>query len=483
MLWNVLMTADSSNTLAYSQEEIADRNSKNLACSEALGRQIHTKFQRPVFDYNIIVTYGQSLSNGFLSTPALSVMSRASGLYMLGASVRPMAVTGGTTFAPVGGRSVLMPLAACVQDFDGNVITDYSKLGPNDHALGESLSEAQAAFIKITIARQMNLPDDDGPQFVAINCGVDGKIVEELSKGAVVNFYNRLVDAVTQIKEIATSQGKTCGVVMFNYNQGESNYYGTRDATQDKDEYKALLLSLIQNAQTDLALITGQALPFLTLLGQTGAVFTSDSANLSIGTAQLEMSQQNANIRMATPYYALPSRPDGHLLANGARWFGCMFGKIGFRLLQGEDWQPLSLRHATYREREVLLDVLVPKPPIRFALPFVGDVQTDIVTKGFSFIDAAGVMLPIAASIVSDTQLLLTLPREPSGPLNVRIADNTHSLGRTCVQDSDDTVSLEQYDYSANGGQSDAENIEELVNKPYPLQNWLAAGQFSVTHA
>ncbi|CAN7267932.1 hypothetical protein [Caballeronia sp. LjRoot31] len=468
---------------SFQQEEIDARNAQNLVYSQKLKSQINTNFQKPVFDYNIIVTYGQSLSNGFRSFPAISVLPRAQGLYMLGDSVRPIGVTGDTRFQPVGGVSTLKPLAASVQDYSGKVITDYSTLDPTGGAMGESLSEAQASFIKIMTARQMNLRDDSGPQFVVVNCGVDGKSVEELSKGADINLYARVIDAVTQVKNIATAQGKTCGVVVLNYNQGEWNYGGVRGATRDKAAYKDLLLTLIRNLQADLSAITKQSLPFLTLLGQTGAGYTVDSTNLSIGTAQAELGQQNANVRLATPYYPLPVKDDGHFEANGARWFGCMFGKVAYRMLRGEDWQPLSLRTATRRGLQVLLDFTVPEPPIRLALPFVGGVRADIAGKGFSCVDASGVMLPTKVTVVSDTQILLTLPRPPSGSLSLRIADQTNCRGRTCVQDSDGITSMEKYYYADNNGQAATERVGDLLDSPYPLQNWLVAGQYAVTTA
>ncbi|OXI36779.1 hypothetical protein [Burkholderia aenigmatica] len=476
----------------YTRAEIDARNAENLTYSQAIKSRLMTNFQRPVFDYNILITYGQSLCNGYRAFPGLSTVLRAAGLFMLGGSIRPANVASGTQFIPTGGASELKPLQSCTQDSNGQIIEDVSPLTSQLGGVwwGESLSESEAAFLKIMMARAANQSDDAGPQFVVVNCGVDGKSVEDLSKGANPNLYDRIVDAVSQIKAIATAQGKTCGVTLFTYNQGEWNYYGANGfgngATQDRAAYKTLLLRLISDAQSDIAAITGQKLPFITLLGQTGAGFTRDETNLSIGTAQLELSQENENIRLACPEYPYPVKPDWHFTANGARWFGCHFGEVAFRMLRGEDWQPLSLRKATRRGRTVLLDFTVPAPPIKFGLPFYAELNStgtfvDLPNKGFSFIDSIGAFTATDIEIVSETQVLLTLPRNPNGSLMIRIADAANNFGRASLQDSNDLHALESYYYADNHAMGPTENIASLLGHPYPMNHWVAAGQFVVT--
>ncbi|MGK2470630.1 hypothetical protein ACSJH5_17800, partial [Klebsiella pneumoniae] len=52
--------------------DIAKRNSDNIAAADAMRAEINYSFQRPVFDINIIVTYGQSYSNGTQGVPCLT---------------------------------------------------------------------------------------------------------------------------------------------------------------------------------------------------------------------------------------------------------------------------------------------------------------------------------------------------------------------------------------------------------------------------
>ncbi|MFA3737883.1 hypothetical protein K5C96_30035, partial [Klebsiella pneumoniae] len=71
-------------------------------------------------------------------------------------------------------------------------------------------------------------------------------------------FYNRIISAVTQIKAIADTEGKTCGVVGFLYLGNEYNYDSTKGGATDRVEYRALLRKLIDDVITDTTAITGQ---------------------------------------------------------------------------------------------------------------------------------------------------------------------------------------------------------------------------------
>ncbi|WP_330499529.1 hypothetical protein [Klebsiella pneumoniae] len=50
--------------------------------------------------------------------------------------------------------------------------------------------------------------------------------------------------------------------------------------------------------------------------------------------------------------------------------------------------------------------------------------------------------------------------------------DKTSHNGNGCLKDSDPFLATENYVYTAGSGQYADENIPELVDKPYPLENW-----------
>lgn len=71
-------------------DDISRRNAANLAAAAAARDEINTRIARPVYDYNILITDGQSLSNGNEGWAALSKDIRATlNINMLGDSVRP----------------------------------------------------------------------------------------------------------------------------------------------------------------------------------------------------------------------------------------------------------------------------------------------------------------------------------------------------------------------------------------------------------
>ncbi|MHA8152173.1 hypothetical protein ACYA89_18330, partial [Klebsiella pneumoniae] len=78
-------------------DDISRRNAANLAVAAAMRDEINTRIARPVYDYNILITDGQSLSDGNEGWAALSKDIRATlNINMLGDSVRPKNENGST---------------------------------------------------------------------------------------------------------------------------------------------------------------------------------------------------------------------------------------------------------------------------------------------------------------------------------------------------------------------------------------------------
>ncbi|MFO5552425.1 hypothetical protein ACLBO2_28200, partial [Klebsiella pneumoniae] len=109
-------------------DDISRRNAANLAAAAAARDEINTRIARPVYDYNILITDGQSLSNGTEGWAALSKDIRATlNINMLGDSVRPKNENG-STFTPLNGAEI-RSARAVVQDLiappdGGNLMTD-----------------------------------------------------------------------------------------------------------------------------------------------------------------------------------------------------------------------------------------------------------------------------------------------------------------------------------------------------------------------
>ncbi|HHQ5785936.1 TPA: hypothetical protein ACSRGP_004972, partial [Klebsiella pneumoniae] len=376
-------------------DDISRRNAANLAAAAAARDEINTRIARPVYDYNILITDGQSLSNGTEGWAALSKDIRATlNINMLGDSVRPKNENG-STFTPLNGAEI-RSARAVVQDLiappdGGNLMTDeaVAALPRGANNFGETV-DIGAMWMWREMQLQFRGLATDERKIVAVNCGVGGQIIERLSKGHSWGFYNRIISAVTQIKAIADAEGKTCGVVGFLYLGNEYNYDSTKGGATDRAEYRALLRKLIDDVITDTTAITGQTELPLTVLYQTSGSWTRDSTNMSIGEAQLDICAADANVMMASPAYAVTDK-GGHLDANGYRWLGMQFGKVLHRAIdRRQNWRPLQPLSVTLSGTFLRADFLVWSPPLQFRSCYVGSSPTTYAAKGFRVTDDAG---------------------------------------------------------------------------------------------
>jgi hypothetical protein len=457
-------------------DDISRRNAANLAAAAAARDEINTRIARPVYDYNILITDGQSLSNGTEGWAALSKDIRATlNINMLGDSVRPKNENG-STFTPLNGAEI-RPARAVVQDLiappdGGNLMTDeaVAALPRGANNFGETV-DIGAMWMWRECSCSSGGWATDERKIVAVNCGVGGQIIERLSKGHSWGFYNRIISAVTQIKAIADAEGKTCGVVGFLYLGNEYNYDSTKGGATDRAEYRALLRKLIDDVITDTTAITGQTELPLTVLYQTSGSWTRDSTNMSIGEAQLDICAADANVMMASPAYAVTDK-GGHLDANGYRWLGMQFGKVLHRAIdRRQNWRPLQPLSVTLSGTFLRADFLVWSPPLQFRSCYVGSSPTTYAAKGFRVTDDAGDVPVTRVDIVADTVVDITLGRETTGDVYLWYASQTGSNGNGNLFDSDTTVAVANYEFHEGTGQYPESNIPELVNRPYPLNN------------
>ncbi|URL80371.1 hypothetical protein EZJ07_20685 [Klebsiella pneumoniae] len=457
-------------------DDISRRNAANIAAAAAARDEINTRIARPVYDYNILITDGQSLSNGTEGWAALSKDIRATlNINMLGDSVRPKNENG-STFTPLNGAEI-RSARAVVQDLiappdGGNLMTDeaVAALPRGANNFGETV-DIGAMWMWREMQLQFRGVVTDERKIVAVNCGVGGQIIEHRSKGHSWGFYNRIISAVTQIKAIADAEGKTCGVVGFLYLGNEYNYDSTKGGATDRAEYRALLRKLIDDVITDTTAITGQTEPPLTVLYQTSGSWTRDSTNMSIGEAQLDICAADANVMMASPAYAVTDK-GGHLDANGYRWLGMQFGKVLHRAIdRRQNWRPLQPLSVTLSGTFLRADFLVWSPPLQFRSCYVGSSPTTYAAKGFRVTDDAGDVPVTRVDIVADTVVDITLGRETTGDVYLWYASQTGSNGNGNLFDSDTTVAVANYEFHEGTGQYPESNIPELVNRPYPLNN------------
>ncbi|HFI7770077.1 TPA: sialate O-acetylesterase [Escherichia coli] len=455
-------------------------DAQNKAYSQSVSLRYNAEVQRLVSGLNHLIIYSQSLGTQQEGWPALS-KTPVEGYdnLMLGDSIRPTSRTN-PEFIPLGGAT-LKPLRAVVQSGDGStLLTDAQVAVLNQGAGNEGEGGvAIANGLRRLWLQRYGLERDQSRRFVLSSTGVNGRSIEQLSKGAVPELYQRPLQAVQQVKAAADQLGVSYSLGAIIWIQGEWNYTKT-NGSNDKALYKANLEKLYNDMVTDMAVgIAGQKSPPAIFLYQTGDIFTRDDEYLSIGMAQWEFCQEHENAYLVTPAYPFPDK-GGHLGPNGYRWMDMQFAKVMHRVLnQGEGWEPLGPIKIIIIGRVVYVFYHVPAPPLKFRPTYKRNVATMYDDRGFRVTDNAGTVAITGVEIVADTIIKITLTRELVAGARLWYGDLTTHNGNGNVFDSDSFNSLDNFVYQAGTGQYDSENIPELVGKPYPLNN--ASVQFCLS--
>ncbi|HHE4718717.1 TPA: hypothetical protein ACPETJ_002649 [Klebsiella pneumoniae] len=453
------------------QDRINILNAENLNYYSKVRSRYNADIERLVFALSMVIWYGQSLSSNQEGYPALSKTAYSNlGNLMLGNSPRPNTRTG-AGFTPVG-SAILNPLKAVVQSGDGSYVMSDADVAALPAGSGNEGEGAVAAvnMLRTLFLRQAALLTDPSRLLVLASCGVNGRTVEALSRGAVPELYNRIREAVSKIKAIADGESKTFGIGAFCFLQGEWNYNPGYGGDYTREGYKAKVRQLYSDVIADFC--AGQRPPAM-FTYQTGGTYTIDTYELAIGMAQLDMATEGGNIYGVCPSYPFPNKDSGHLTSNGYRWMDMFFGKVMFRtLVLGEGWEPLHCTGVEVQDDYALLNYAVPYPPLQWGTPYDGRTAKTYADKGYRATDANGALDITAAEIVADTVVKLTFSRRVSGTIKIWYADKTSHNGNGCLKDSDPFLATENYVYTAGSGQYADENIPELVDKPYPLENW-----------
>ncbi|ASL95713.1 hypothetical protein BVG94_06410 [Serratia marcescens] len=457
-----------------SEFDLVAHDAQNKAYSQSVRDRYNADIQRLVSALNHLLMYSQSLGTQFQGWPALSKLPTDNyDNLMLGDSVRPKSRTA-AEFVPVG-DAVLKPLKAVVQSDDGSTVLTDAQVAALDPLAGNEGEggAALANFLRKLWLQKNCLERDAARRFVVSSTGVHGRTIEELSKGANPELYQRPLQAVTKVKALADELGVSYSIAAILWIQGEYNYNGTRGGVQTKDEYKKKMEILFRDMTSEMAEgIAGQKSPPAVFMYQTGAGYTVDKYDLAIGMAQWEFCKENANAYLATPTYPFPDK-GGHLTSNGYRWMDMQFAKVMHRVLnEGQGWEPLGPIRIVRIGRVVYVLYHVPSPPLQFRPSYVGRAPTMYADKGFRVTDSTGNAVPIESVVIAaDTIIKITLAALPAGEAKLWYGDRTTHFGNGNVFDSDNFASLANYEYQAGSGQYADENIPELVGKPYPLNN------------
>jgi hypothetical protein len=470
----------------FSAAEIRAASTRALAMGSVLRGTMALEVATADADYNLILIYGQSLSTGQESWPALSTSIPSDlGLYMLGSSEH--AQSGGTTsttWVPIG-SPVLTPLKATVKNNSGGLLTDaeVAALAPGAQNLGESPGIAAAIVARRMWLAARGLKADPAHKWVVGNCGISGRTIEQLSYGASPNLFNRMPDFVARVKAIADAEGKTVKVAGIIFLGNEYNYDPAYGGATDRAGYLAKLEQLRADILSQVCQgVLGQSDPPAFVTYQTGAQFTRDAANMSVGMAQLDFADgRPTSVFLGSPHYHVTDK-GGHLDPNGSRWLGCPLGRaLGEALVLRHAPIPLRPLEVLKRGREILVTFTGRRGKLvwRDAYSWNGAtmVASNFAAKGFALLDGAGALTVSTVEIVGDCAVRITAARDPVGTVTVRYAGQATYAGSGNLFDDDPPVYPLNYVYAEGTGQYPAANIPALVGKPYPANNPCVAFQ------
>lgn len=468
-----------SSPTTYSADEQARRGARALALSAAVLAQTNTTAARPVWKYNHVLAYGQSLSTGWEGWPRLSATQPFDNL-MVGDSDHPQSETSSAWVQ--FGTAAFNPLVATVES--GGALASPATVAAysaGNTARGESPVVGATNFWRKQQLAHRGLASDSSRLLVASSCGVGGKTIAELSSGASPNLFNRLVDCAEVAKSIADGASATYGIAAALFLQGEND---ALDAGTSAATYKAALATLQQDFHDEVTVaIAGQSTPVAWFTYQTSQAYVRDSNALAVSQAQLEAAQEFDNWYMVGPSYPVTDKSSFHLDPNGYRWLGMQFGKVMHQVLDlGRGWKPLHPIRATWRGVQVLVDFHVPHPPLQFQPCYVSTTATTYAAKGFKVTDDSGTLTISSVEIVSDACVLITLATTPGTNPYLWYGGQSPSAGNGNLCDSDPTIASDLYEYTAGTGQYAGAEIAALEDEPYPLWNWCVLFRMAIEY-
>jgi hypothetical protein len=334
--------------------------------SLAVGSGVDTSDRFFPADVTHIFAYGQSLSVGTDSNPAISTTQRFDNL-MFNGGVRNAADGGGltsrTSFVPLvesnatsisGGPAGETPMAGCTEAIKELMLSEN---GLHTSDLSFQLLGSSAGFPAVPIAT--------------------------LAHGTTA-YTNMLAD-ITAGKTNSAALNKTYKCMAFIWMQGESDVTNTT--------YHTSFAQLVADINTDVKSITGQL---------------EDVLCLSYGGQEADIVLQMQMAASAEPRIIIPApmyiiehvSGDVHLVANGEKVFGAYCGRAFKRsIIDGRPWVPLKPR-STFRQGKLAeIRFNVPHGPLVFDTTNYAS-QT---TRGFRLFQADGTT-PITISAVDITQ-------------------------------------------------------------------------------
>lgn len=296
-------------------------------------------------------------------------------------------------------------------------------------------------------------------------------------KGTANRYEKGFLLPMAQLKAVENSDNRTIGCPAIVWMQGES------DSSNTKEYYKEKLVKLKNDMQADIISIFNQdekPLFFCYMLA-----VTSQKQN-TIMMAIAECCEENDDMILIAPIYALPDYSNLHLSSNGNRWYGEYIARSTYNaLILGKRDNCVVPYQFVIDGSSIRIKVNAPK------LPLVIDTWTvqEVPQYGFK-VWKDDIEVTISSITLFGDEIILHCNEDIStGIIEVSYAgynpsDATHYRGTGNIRDSDRWQALQTYwdDTDDKGTINNNSEItyrpktkegESLIGKLYPMQNWL----------
>ncbi|HGP3947184.1 TPA: sialate O-acetylesterase [Klebsiella pneumoniae] len=410
----------------------------------------------------VILVYGQSFAAGAQSNAALTT-TPLYGNVMLGQSPRGSFFSnppaGSEVYGPVGGENKFYPLHEVCQDVDGTIIPQSG--------YGETICSTVGNEFKRLHNEAMGVANDDDMVVCVGSCGVSGRSIAQLQKGASPELYNRVETFLAGVAEACAADGVEFEVIGIIYLQGEN------DNSASTTYYAAQSQTMRQNLINSCKAASGQTFEPIYLINQIGNTYIN---TMGVSQAQNRLPEQADKTILVGSYQGLPN-PGAHLCSNSYRKLGCLFARELWRYYSGNGDFTFRIMKAVHREDKVYLSLTPRVAPLKFSAVYDKWTETLHADKGITLSDGAGTFSPedFSVEIVSDRVIRINASRALTGAVTVSLGDKSHN-GTHNISDSSNEVGGLNWVYGING-QYTQENIPSLVNKPYALNNFAAIQQ------
>ncbi|WP_243856601.1 MULTISPECIES: sialate O-acetylesterase [unclassified Paraburkholderia] len=337
------------------------------------------------WDITHVISYGQSLSQGFYNRPVLSTHQRYSSLRFNG-GVR-------------------------VQDSiqSGNVEVAYKQFVPLvETQWGDKAETPTSGTLNMAmqLIEQENLQNhaDIPYRFVGSAPGEGSMAIATLSEPG--RYYSQLLRDIAQAKRLADAEGKTYGIGAITWTQGEAD-----DSSQTSiPTYVAKLRTLRADVDRDAKAMTGQKQDVEMITYQLATHRRFDQRYPHIALALLQASHEDPHIHLAVSMYLFRYIDGGHTDNRSTEWMGAYYGLVLKRILiDRATWKPLEPLSWQRDGTTATLRFNVPAPPLKWDTTQVAG-NSDY---GFSLRLPSGALLPIRSVAITGADEVEIIAQSP----------------------------------------------------------------------